>query len=108
MRKMGATYYRVLGKKGRVTIPHALRNKLQFQENDIVSFKLEEGRIVIAKILSQDRRMEAQMLEAYLDTLTQKEQYQAIVYLMASWAKEIEKKKNDGELYGEKTERKNK
>ena len=48
------------------------------------------------------------MLEAYLDTLTQKEQYQVIVYLMASWAKEMEKKKNDGELYGEKTERKNK
>ena len=40
--------YRILGKRGRTTIPYALRIALGFRPNDLVSFR-REGDVVIVK-----------------------------------------------------------
>ena len=39
--------YRVLGKRGRVTIPYEIRQKVGFSQNDVLSFeRSEDGRTV--------------------------------------------------------------
>lgn len=40
--------YRILGKRGRTTIPHAIRVKLGLRHNDLISFE-EDGDTVIVR-----------------------------------------------------------
>ena len=49
------TISRILGKKGRTTIPLPLRRKLGWQAGDTIRFRLEGDRVVISrdKILPQ-------------------------------------------------------
>ena len=41
--------YRVLGEKGRITIPFELRENLNVKSNDILSFSADENQIIITK-----------------------------------------------------------
>ena len=42
--------YRVLGKRGRVTIPYEIRQKVGFSQNDVLSFeRSEDGRTVTVR-----------------------------------------------------------
>ena len=34
--------FRIIGREGRITIPLAIRQKINFQPNDVVSFQLME------------------------------------------------------------------
>ena len=44
------TIYRILGKKGRVTIPFEIRQRVGFKYNDVLSFtESSDGRSVIVK-----------------------------------------------------------
>ncbi len=44
------TIYRVLGKKGRITIPYAIRKRIGFRYNDILSFtEHNDGSVVIKR-----------------------------------------------------------
>ena len=49
--------YRVLGREGKTTIPHAMRQHIGFGESDIVSFELVSRDAVLVRrerILSRD------------------------------------------------------
>ncbi len=44
------TIYRVLDKKGRITIPYAIRKRIGFRYNDILSFtEQNDGSVVIKR-----------------------------------------------------------
>lgn len=48
MRKM-TKLYRVLGKRGRITIPYEMRRRVGFQYNDVLSFAEQDDRTVVVK-----------------------------------------------------------
>lgn len=41
--------YRILGKRGRITIPFEIRTAMQISSNDILSFFSNENKIIITK-----------------------------------------------------------
>lgn len=83
--KMSKTF-KILGKKGRITIPYEIRSKLGFTYNDVVSFEDKgNGCVVIKKekicdSCNQPAESDMSILE-YLDSLTPVEQNAALAYL---------------------------
>ena len=78
--------FKILGKKGRITIPYEIRSKLGFTYNDVVSFEDKgNGCVVIKKEKIRDscnKPAEADMsILEYLDSLTPVEQNAALAYL---------------------------
>ena len=43
------TIYRILGKRGRITIPFAFRQHVGFQPDDVLSFTIQEDQTVLIK-----------------------------------------------------------
>ena len=94
--------YRVLGREGKITIPHAMRQHIGFGESDIVSFELVSRDAVLVRrerILSRDGvPVDADMpsLQDFLESLTEKEQYAALVHLSVLWAEHNGKNPGEG------------
>lgn len=88
------TIYRVLGKKGRITIPYTIRKRIGFKYNDILSFtEQSDGSVVIKReklcdncIDIADEYSEDITLEDFLDSLSENEQRDALIHLSLSWA----------------------
>ena len=40
---------RILGKRGRITIPYEIRQRLGFRPNDVLSFQIMDGRTVLVR-----------------------------------------------------------
>ena len=88
------TIYRVLGKKGRITIPYAIRKRIGFRCNDILSFtEQNDGSVVIKReklcdncIDIADEYSEDITLEDFLDSLSEEEQRDALIHLSLLWA----------------------
>lgn len=85
--------YRVLGRKGRITIPFAMRQAVGFQPEDIVSFELTASNaILVRREAIQGREKPAQPickppeLMAFLESLSRQDQYKALVHLSVLWA----------------------
>lgn len=84
--------YRVLGREGKITIPHAMRQHIGFEESDIVSFELVTRDAVLVRrerLLNRDGvPIDADMpcLKDFLESLSEKEQYAALVHLSVLWA----------------------
>ena len=83
--------FRILGKYGRITIPLAIRQKLKFKYNDVLSFEDRNGVVVIRneKICSKCKDSMAHdkaALQEFLNGLTDEEQRSALVYLSVLWA----------------------
>lgn len=83
--------YKVLGKKGVVVIPYELREKLDLNYNDVISFTpRRDGSIVIRKEELCDNCIDAEdesmTLEGFLDALNEDEQRDALVHLTSLWA----------------------
>lgn len=56
------TIYRVLGKKGRITIPYAIRKRIGFRYNDILSFtEQNDGSVVIKR----EKLCEKKLINSY-------------------------------------------
>ena len=88
------TIYRVLGKKGRITIPYVVRKRIGFRYNDILSFtEQNDGTVVIKReklcdncIDIADEYSEDISLEDFLDSLSENEQRDALIHLSLLWA----------------------
>ena len=88
------TIYRVLGKKGRITIPYAIRKRIGFRYNDILSFTEQyDGSVVIKReklcdncIDIADEYSKDITLEDFLDSLSEEEQREALIHLSLLWA----------------------
>lgn len=87
--------YKNLGRKGRITIPIEIREVVQWEYNDILSFSLsEDGQQVIIqkeKICEHCECAKAGVENVpshfeFLDHLTGQELYDALVYMVVKWA----------------------
>lgn len=94
------TVFKFLGREGRTTIPYPIRKRLGFERGDLISFtEQEDGSVVLRREYVCDG-CEAEFpetpdevigdeeltLQDCLDNLSEKEQYEALVYLTMKWA----------------------
>jgi len=90
--------YRVLGKRGRITIPFEIRQRVGFTYNDVLSFTESlDGRTVTVKrekicdncsgTKTADKETEM-TLEDFLDSLSAEQQRVALVHLSVKWAEQ--------------------
>ena len=88
------TIYRVLGKRGRITIPYAIRKRIGFKYNDILSFtEQNDGSVIIRREKICDNCIDIAedysediTLEDFLDSLSEEEQRDALIHLSLLWA----------------------
>ena len=90
--------FRVLGKRGRITIPFEIRQRIGFKYNDVLSFtQQDDGSVVVRKEKICDNCNEFFddiegdfeeniTLEDFLDSLSEEEQRDALVHLSLLWA----------------------
>ena len=85
--------YRILGKRGRITIPYEIRRRVGFQYNDVLSFTEKDDRTVVVrreKICDNCKELEEYeenfALEDFLDSLSEEEQRNALLHLSLLWA----------------------
>ena len=86
--------YRVLGKKGRITIPYEIRQRIGFRYNDVLSFtQQDDGSVLVRKEKICDNCNELAeefeenyILEDFLDSLSEEEQKDALLHLSLLWA----------------------
>lgn len=90
--------FRVLGKRGRITIPYEIRQRIGFRYNDVLSFtQQDDGSVVVRKEKICDNCNEYLdefegdfeeniTLEDFLDSLSEEEQRDALVHLSLLWA----------------------
>ena len=89
---------RILGKKGRITIPFEIRKEVGVKYNDVLSFVQADNNTVIVRRericdegcpmyneYNQPTKTSSKVTE-YLDGLTAEEQRTALVHLSANWA----------------------
>lgn len=89
---------RILGKKGRITIPFEIRKEVGFKYNDVLSFVQADNNTVIVRREricdetcpmynenNQPANTNAKVTR-FLDGLTAEEQRTALVHLSANWA----------------------
>lgn len=86
--------YRVLGKKGRITIPYEIRQQIGFRYNDVLSFTQQDDDSVVVrreKICDNCKESEEDFeenftLEDFIDSLSEEEQRNALLHLSLLWA----------------------
>lgn len=87
--------YRVLGKRGRITIPFEMRMSVGFKSNDVLSFTKQDDRTIVVrreKICdncnekSVSKNDEEVTLLEFLDGLTEEQKNAALVHLSVLWA----------------------
>ena len=90
--------YRILGKRGRITVPYEIRCKVGFKQNDVLSFEESaDGRTVVIKreILCdcngengkerKDKQDEITLYD-FLNGLSPEQQRAALIHLSVKWA----------------------
>lgn len=88
------TMYRVLGKRGRITIPYEIRQRIGFRYNDVLSFTQQDDGSVLVKrekicdncIDIAEDYSENITLEDFLNSLSEEEQREALMHLSLLWA----------------------
>ena len=79
--------YRILGRKGRITIPLCLRQKLGVQPGEVVSFEeTKDNAILIRREKLPAAPAAMPTLKEFLESLSDTEQYAAMVHLTTLWA----------------------
>lgn len=90
--------YRILGKRGRITIPYEIRQRVGFAYNDVLSFsETSDGHTVIVKRekicdnckgtkSAVDKQADGITLLQFLDDLSVDEQRAALIHLSVKWA----------------------
>lgn len=90
--------YRILGKRGRITVPYEIRRKVGFKQNDVLSFEEStDGRAVVIKreIIcdcngekSKERKDKQDEITLYdfLNGLSPEQQRAALIHLSVKWA----------------------
>lgn len=87
---------RILGKKGRITIPFEIRKEVGFKYNDVLSFVQADNNTVIVRrericdetcpMYNENNQPANAKVTRFLDGLTAEEQRTALVHLSANWA----------------------
>ncbi len=92
------TLYRILGKRGRVTIPYEIRKRVGFSYNDVLSFtESADGKSVTVtreKVCDNCKgarptiKKDGAALLDFLNTLSPEQQRTALVHLSVKWAEQ--------------------
>ena len=100
---MSNTIYRVMGKRGRITIPYEFRQQVGFGYNDILSFTKQDDNTVVVKrekicdncsgrkasVAAAEIPEAGMTLMELLDSLTPAQQKAALVHLSVKWAEHL-------------------
>ena len=86
--------FRVLGNRGRITIPFEIRQRIGFRYNDVLSFIQQDDCSVLVrreKICDNCNEFAEEFeenftLEDFLDSLSEEEQRDALLHLSLLWA----------------------
>lgn len=87
--------YRILGKRGRITVPYEIRMRVGFLQNDVLSFEeAEDGRSVIVRrericdcVRAQGKEPDSEVtLYDFLNGLSPEQQRAALIHLSVKWA----------------------
>ena len=92
--------YRIIGNEGRITIPYAIRQAIGFLPDEVVSFEIMDADSVLVRreaLREKEKTAPASKLDTslidYLESLSPKEQFTALVHLSVLWAQGQEGKK---------------
>lgn len=77
---------RVLGKRGRITVPLELRKAIGLAYNDVVSFRLEGDTVRMKREKLCDNCPGNGPAQEFLGGLSPEEQRQALIHLSVRWA----------------------
>lgn len=92
--------YRVLGKRGRITIPYEIRRRVGFAYNDVLSFTEQDDSTVVVKRekicdnccaepkKTVKTKQDSITLMQFLDSLSSDEQRAALIHLSVCWAEQ--------------------
>ena len=87
--------YKILGKRGRITIPFEIRMALGFAYNDVVSFEVNDRDVLIRRekvcdgcnaVIIAEPVNRAAALQEVFDSLTSEELRTALIHLSVRWA----------------------
>lgn len=89
--------FRVLGKRGRITIPYEIRQRIGFRYNDVLSFtQQDDGSILVRreKLCDNCQYLEEDFeenitLEDFLDSLSEEEQRDTLIHLSLPGGRKI-------------------
>ena len=93
--------YKILGKRGRITIPYAIRQELGFEKDDVLSFEVQDDGSVIIRAeprccaCHEDDQPSIVSLQDILDELPVEAKRDALVYLSMQLA--MNRRENDGQ-----------
>lgn len=95
---MSNTIYRIMGKRGRITIPYEFRQQVGFGDYDVLSFTRQDDNTVLVrrekicdncsgkKVFAAQVSEPNMTLMELLDSLTPAQQRAALVHLSVRWA----------------------
>ena len=96
--------YRILGKRGRITIPYEIRRRAGFQYNDVLYFTEQDRTIMVRREKICDnckgtrpavnKQADGITLLQFLDGLSADEQRAALIHLSVKWAEQQGGEKN--------------
>jgi len=84
--------YRVLGKKGRITIPFEIRQQLGVKYNDILSFEVENNKVIVTKEKlcnnCKDKKADenSSSISEIINSFSPLQQYELFNQLAGRWA----------------------
>jgi bifunctional DNA-binding transcriptional regulator/antitoxin component of YhaV-PrlF toxin-antitoxin module len=87
--------YKILGKRGRITLPLEIRQEMGFTFNDVVSFEQNGDTVVVrcekvcddcAATSTPKPKTRTEMLTGLLDNLTPEEMRGLLIHLTVLWA----------------------
>lgn len=79
--------YRIIGKRGRITIPFTIRHELRMEQNDVISFELQDDGNVLIRTeprccgCHENYQPDVVSLQDVLDELPIEAKRDALVYL---------------------------
>lgn len=76
--------YKVLGKKGRITIPFEIRKEIGFLYNDILSFTVNDNAVIVKreKVCDECKNNSSKpKLKDLIDNLSKDEKFYMLAYL---------------------------
>jgi bifunctional DNA-binding transcriptional regulator/antitoxin component of YhaV-PrlF toxin-antitoxin module len=86
--------FRILGKRGRITIPFEMRVQLGIMHNDILSFQADGNKVIVTKeklcincTSSEDSKK--QIIKEYIDSLSPYDQQNLIMQLTSKLVKNV-------------------
>ncbi len=87
--------FRILGKRGRITIPFEMRVQLGIMHNDILSFQADGNKVIVTKeklcsncTSSEDSKK--QIIKEYIESLSPYDQQNLIMQLTSKLVKNVQ------------------